>query len=314
MKSAMSFPQFEAELNTDHCDPYTNADLTLTLKLGFRQINPAVGSTVAGYHDLGDPTLPVRKIVPWTIGSWNLWKKNFVDTATRFWDGKFWLSNNFPLYEYEKNPLGFWAPQASTSAGLRPWDSKSWLPGDFSMADAGRTNTRYRPNIWCRLKIVDRDISFGGHHHVIDVIRLHKDEPFFRSHAKLYDQRDINSATTGIDSKGQKIVQRTHVHEIGHLLGLGHVDIGKPHCPPGGNTNANLCYGVADNDQYSVMGRGMQLRPEHAMPWRRAMVALSGKGNALTATDWEVRMQKLYPRLPGEAAANAMLTHRPNRK
>ena len=278
MKLGMSLSQFEAELNTDTCDPYNNAELTLTLKLGFRQINPAAGAAEGTYHDYGDAAEPNRKIVKWTVGSWNLWKKNFVDTATRFWNGKFWLSNNFPVYEFEKN------------------------------------GTKYRPNIWCLLKIEDRDVALGGHHHVIDVVRLHRSETWFGSHAKLYDSLDTNSVQKGTNSKGKPIMQRAHVHEVGHLLGLGHVDIGKAHCLPTGDTNASDCYGVADVDKYSVMGQGMQLRLTHAMPWRRAMTTLSGKGSVLTESDWEAKLQRIYPRIPAEVAKNAMLTHRPLRK
>jgi hypothetical protein len=278
MKTGLSLAQFEAELNTDTCDPYNNAELTLTLKLGFRQINPAAGAADGTYHDYGDRTAPTRRIVKWTNGSWNLWKKNFVDTAQRFWDGKFWLSNNFPEYEFEKNGV------------------------------------KYRPNIWCRLKIEDRGIARGGHHHVIDVVRLHKSETWFGSHWKLYDSLDTKLVKKGEDGRKKPIMQRAHVHEVGHLLGLAHVDVGKRHCPPGGDTNATDCYGVADVDKYSVMGQGMQLRLSQAMPWRKAIVALSGKGAVLTPGDWEAKMQRIYPRIPAEIARNAMITHRPIRK
>lgn len=278
MKQTMSLSKFKAELNTDTCDPYNNAELTLTLRLGFRQINPAGGAVDGTYHDYGDATKPTRRIVQWSSGAWNLWKKNFVDTATRFWGGKFWLSNNFQLYEIEK-------------------DGK-----------------KYYPNIWCRLKIEDRPIALGRHHHVIDVVRLHGMEHWFGSHSTLYDNRDTDAVQKGTDGKGNAIMQRAHVHELGHLLGLQHVDVGKTHCPPGGDRNATRCYGVKDVDKYSVMGQGMALRRSQAMPWRKAMVALSGKGNVLTATDWEAKLQRIYPRLPAEAASNAMLTHRPLRK
>uniref|UniRef100_UPI002FCBDC4F hypothetical protein n=1 Tax=Bosea sp. (in: a-proteobacteria) TaxID=1871050 RepID=UPI002FCBDC4F len=219
-----------------------------------------------------------RRIVQWSAGAWSLWKRNFVATATRFWDGKFWLSNNFQLYEFEKD------------------------------------GAKYYPNIWCRLKIEDRPIRFGGHHHVIDVVRLHGAENWFGSHSTLYDSLDTNLVRKGLDSKGSAIMQRAHVHEVGHLLGLDHVDVGKGHCPPGGNRNASNCYGVADADKYSVMGQGMALRRPQAMPWRKAMVALSGKGRVLAASDWQAKLQRIYPRLPAEVASNAMLTHRPLRK
>ncbi len=73
MKLGMSLSQFEAELNTDCCDPYNNAELTLTLKLGFRQINPAGGAAEGTYHDYGDAAEPTSKIGNWTTGSWTLW-------------------------------------------------------------------------------------------------------------------------------------------------------------------------------------------------------------------------------------------------
>src|SRR5688500_16329596 len=44
MKKKMIFSKFDAELNTDCCDPYNNAELTLTLRMGFRQVNPAGGA------------------------------------------------------------------------------------------------------------------------------------------------------------------------------------------------------------------------------------------------------------------------------
>lgn len=88
---------------------------------------------------------------------------------------------------------------------------------------------------------------------------------------------------TGNDQHGAPIMQAAHVHEIGHLLGLGHVDIGKPHCPVSGDTNARACYGVADVDKNSVMGGGIRLRDEHAMPWRRAIIQLTGVGSAASA-------------------------------
>ncbi|WP_332681881.1 hypothetical protein [Bosea sp. (in: a-proteobacteria)] len=278
MKISLSLPTFEAELNTDPCDPYNNAELTLTLKLGFRQINPAGGAADGTYHDYGDAAEPTRRIVKWTNGAWNLWKRNFVSSAVNFWNGKFWLSNNFALYEFDKNGV------------------------------------KYRPNIWCRFCIEDRDISFGGHHQVIDVVRLHHSENWFGSHASLYDSLDTRMVRKGTNSRHRAIMQRAHVHEVGHLLGLDHVDVGKAHCPPGGDTNGATCYGVADADKNSVMGQGMQLRTTQAMPWRKAIIAIATQGAALTLTDWEARLQRLYPRNPAEIAAGRLVTTRQLRR
>lgn len=115
------------------------------------------------------------------------------------------------------------------------------------------------------------------------------------------------------DSYGRPIMQRAHVHEIGHLLGLGHVDIGKAHCPAVGDTNAAACYGVADVDKLAVMGDGMALRTSFATPWRRAAIKLTGKGHIAGHHDWDARRQRIYPRTTAEVAANRLVTTRPLR-
>jgi predicted metal-dependent phosphotriesterase family hydrolase len=117
----------------------------------------------------------------------------------------------------------------------------------------------------------------------------------------------------GTDSAGKPIMQQAHVHEVGHLMGFDHVDVGKPHCPADQNTNAAACYGVADVDKNSVMGSGMQLRVDHAMPWRKAIVQLLGKGNLLLANRLAPKLKRHYPRKPEEVAGNAAITTRPRR-
>jgi hypothetical protein len=127
------------------------------------------------------------------------------------------------------------------------------------------------PNFYCRFRLQGSDASAGHHHHVIDVVRLDPTETWFGSHSTLYDNLDTRPTVKGTDRAGKPIVQRAHVHEVGHLMGLGHVDIGKAHCPATGDTNASRCYGVSDFDKNSVMGQGMQLRGVHAQPWFEAL-------------------------------------------
>lgn len=142
------------------------------------------------------------------------------------------------------------------------------------------------------------------------MVRLHKSETWFGSHSRLYDSLDINLVQKGRDSKGNPIMQQAHVHEVSHLLGLGHVDIGKPHCPSTGNTNASACYGIKDADKYSVMGQGMQLRIKHANPWREAVTKITGKGSVSNTGDWTAKTNRHYPRTLAEVAANKDITTR----
>jgi len=293
VKKTLNLAKFDATLNTDCCDSRNNAELTLKLKLGFRQINPAGGAASGMYNDYGSATGTPRKIVKWTPGEWSLWKQNFVRSAERFWHGKFWLVNQLGLYGYKVG-------------------SQIWLP-----------------NVWCRFDLVGSDSTSGTHHHVIDVVRLDSTETWFGSHSTLYDSLDTNSVQKGTDSAGNAIMQRAHVHEVGHLLGLGHVDIGKAHCPATSNTNASACYGIADQDKNSVMGQGMQLRLEHAAPWITAMQAfvkaepkstvytlppptlLQTPGRALMLLfPWVPKLKRHYPRTPAEVEAGTLVTAR----
>ncbi|WLQ15795.1 hypothetical protein O5O45_07700 [Hahella aquimaris] len=279
MKKTIKKSSWDAVIDTDICDAYNNADLTIQLRLGFKQINPSGGAATGTYNDYGDKSATARKIVKWSSSEWLSWKANFVSSAKNFWHGKFWLVNNFSEFEY---------------------------------VDAG---IKYLPNIWCRLELYGDDYSPAKKfHHVIEVVRLDKSETWFGSHSKLYDSLDTNSVQKGTDSKGNPIMQRAHVHEIGHLLGLGHVDIGKKHCPSSGNTNLGPCYGVADTDKYSVMGQGMELRDRHANPWRRAIIDFTKKGNMTNAADWAPKRKRHYPRTLPEAASNAHITVKPKRK
>ena len=269
MKKTISTAQWDAELDSDCCNAITNADLTIVLRVGLRQINPAGGAAEGTYNDYGDATEPARKIIKWTKGSWTVWTDELVKSAQSYWSGRFWLLNNYPVLEYDVRGV------------------------------------KYRPNIYCKLKVVTREVPEIGPcdaHHIIDVVRLHPSVKWFGSHAKLYDSRDTRLVEKKRDRHNKPIMQRAHVHEFGHLLGLGHVDEGKPACVAMADNNASVCYGVADVDKKNVMGGGMARTANLGLPWRRAAAQLTGKGDATVAADWTSHMMRLYPRTPTECA------------
>ncbi|MBD8546287.1 hypothetical protein [Sphingomonas sp. CFBP 8760] len=147
-------------------------------------------------------------------------------------------------------------------------------------------------------------------------MRLAADETWFGSHANLYDSRDTDLVAKGRDGAGNAIMQRAHVHEVGHLLGLGHVAIGQPGCPPSGDTNISACYGVTDADKNSVMGGGMRRDKVHGKAWNDAFEAFVGeqpRSALYTPPPAKVRpamvtMNRIYPRTIAEFEAGAVLT------
>jgi hypothetical protein len=276
--------RFAIELDTDVCDPYTNANLTLTLQLGFSQINPAGGAATGTYNDYGDATETARRIIRWDAASWQAWKANFAASAQDYWNGRFWLINNMAETRCDRFGLMFNA--------------------------RGRS---YAANIYCRMRIRYADGRNAGDNHHIDVVRLAPGESFFGSHSTLYDSRDTMRVRKADDSRGRPIMQRAHVHEVGHLLGLDHVDVGQPHCPVGGDTNRQACYGHDDASLNAVMGSGMTLTPECALPWRNAIISITGFGASTNSTDWAPRTERHYPRSIEEVQRRVQVTTRVRR-
>lgn len=295
MKKKVKLAKCEAELKSDMCDRYNNAELTIILKIHLKQVNPAGGAASGTYRDYGKATTPQRRIVRWTPASWGRWKRRFTTSAEKFWHGRFWLINN----------------HAATPSYRHCYDSPSMCLCHTSL-DFEDQGVMYRPNIWCRfdLQVVG---TAAEAHHSIDVVRLHQSEKWFGSHERLYDSRDIDRAHKRTDSQGKKVMQRAHVHEIGHLIGLPHVDVGKAHCPSTGNTNAGVCYGITDDDMNDVMGAGMQRKAWHAKPWRAGIVKITGAGTVGNVTDWVAVTKRHYPRTLDEVRQGKQITKRPQR-
>ena len=64
MKTGMSTASYDMELDTDVCNHYSNANLTITLNIGFRQINWVTWIMRVGVCSIARCPLRTRDSVP----------------------------------------------------------------------------------------------------------------------------------------------------------------------------------------------------------------------------------------------------------
>lgn len=165
----------------------------------------------------------------------------------------------------------------------RKWSGKFWLktPTTYSSLNWPQTNSTHRCNLYCRFEISEQATEQGSHA-VIPVVRV-DGRHAFRSEMLLYSNRDIRSERLTHGS-----LFFTHVHEIGHLIGLEHPGDTLAGCINGGE---RACYASSDGDDRGVMGRGSRLYERHAQPWKKAASILTSTSEA----DWEVSLRRAYP-------------------
>jgi hypothetical protein len=210
---------------------------------------------------------------------WTSWTQTFKRDCETFWGGRLWLKSPLLCHKY-----------------------------DFS--DKG---VIYQPNVWCRFKVALVSTAAAAHKS-IKAVRLAPTESFFRSNDSLYDHRDIQPVAKA--HGGKKI---THVHEVGHAIGLPHVGQGDRltlgglvcaiHQLTGGSTNDKQCYGITTDEQRDAMGSGDELREWHAKPWQEAMSQFSG----FVPGAWVATKQRHYPRTLVEVLTGRWHTAKPPR-
>jgi hypothetical protein len=233
----------------------SNADLTIYIRVFFSKIDPPRGRTgVFGDTDDTATHPSKRKIQRWGPGEFERFTRQLVNGAQRFWNGVFWLRTPH-IYN-----------------GLNWPDSRP----------------THRCNLYCRFDL-QQVFSEANSHYTIAVVRA-QDGETFRSNSRLYSQLDIRSEQM-IPNSTRKFW--THFHEVGHLLGLGHVGHERHNVH---HDNTSRAYGVTQAEMSDVMGRGSMRHEWHALPWQEA----AGSFTNVPTREWAVSMHHIMPtRLDG---------------
>lgn len=193
----------------------------------------------------------VKRVISWKRGEFEQFKTTLLFSAQRFWDKFFWL----------KTPSHY--------NGLDWPDS---YPHDYPS---------HRCNVCCRLMLIEA--SEADAHYVIYVVRLADDESEMPQDSLHFSNRIIEPTHVG-----KHIWQWPHYHEVGHLLGLGHVNQRNMMAK---KVNITQAYGVTKAQIEDVMGAGSVKNKWHAAPWQEAAAMITGTKKQ----DWGVSIGRLNP-------------------
>jgi hypothetical protein len=237
--------KWDAELIDEVRNDRTNADLTITISVSFRKIDPK-GDGIGQQLDSDNVPRPIQK---WAHGEFEAFKAKLLREARRFWNGVFWL-------------------RTPTSVKGLDWPDR---------------NPTHRCNLYCKLQLQEA-IPPNIAHYEIDVVRV-KDGNQFRSHSRLYSQNDIKSENL---IRHSTVKFWTHFHEVGHLLGLGHVNHHDIHR---NGLNSLKAYGVTKDQMQDVMGKGSRKHLWHAVPWQEAAATFTDTKK----DEWQASFTRLPP-------------------
>jgi len=267
------------------------ASYDVSLYPGFSQGGLVPGGNVSDYKPVIKLRLKLRQFTPAPLP--------FVLDA----DGRPFLTSPWAAADWQRFI-------AAATAQAELWNNKFWLQApstptfipEYDKVIKERPNQAFRPNIRCSLDVNFDPPDFMAHR-IIDIANLNMNmlagrtatPGTFRSHSLLWDSLDgVPWAFPFGAGPGQPAMLPVVAHEIGHLIGLGHIGVilKTPLCELaqtfdrigtgtgdfGGGTNSFVCYGrgqgaIVDN----IMGGGNVFSVENALPWLWSIATLFPK-------------------------------------
>jgi len=183
------------------------------------------------------------------------------------------------------------------------WNNKLWMIPD---RDWGTNYVLHRPNVRCCLSIRIHNAAAGAHLS-IRCVKLaasegsHRSSMSRRSHRGYLDNFDIRSNPNSTDEiPGVTFHQTAAAHEIGHYLGLSHVN--NPSCIQQQiSTGESQCYGGNEYQANDIMGRGMRVEEWHARPWKNRINQHLRLSNGASPS-WRVTRHRPAPVWTGRQA------------
>ncbi len=234
----------DSELYTGRVSPDRHADLILRVNTWFHRVDSGfVTDAITSQH------IPV---LPWGSNANFLdWVNRCRHVMERGFENRFWLV-----------PDNNWGVSYVTGAG------------------------HYRPSIKCSLRIHPVSSRERRHMH-IDCYRVTPDFcprvpgdfPTSRLYGSYMNSRrhygrlvNVDAWTCRTDATDAHY-QDVAAHEIGHVIGLGHVAQQSQQCIAAQDTNADICYGLNPYQSDDLMGMGHRIERWHADPWMNRIQA-----------------------------------------